>query len=343
MRGGAIGLAGLVWLGCASGAGSGPATAPAARGEASERGALPRVIEIPAPRGPAARAELPSPNPVDRRLPDFRPLGVRWSPARVEEGTAVALRLLQPVGGRRVRSAEGELGGRPVRLARAGKGWFGLAPIPIGTSGPLELVLRLEVEPDSAVEQRVTLAAAPREFPATTLRVEPRFTSPPPEALARIERERARVREVLAHVTPRWLAGGAFVAPRPGRVTSPFGQRRLFNGELRSRHLGLDLAGREGEPVRAAGSGRVALADELYYAGRAVYLDHGLGVYTGYFHLSRIRVREGESVEAGQVIGEVGGTGRVTAPHLHWSLYVAGESLDALSLLAMEVPGPATP
>ena len=80
------------------------------------------------------------------------------------------------------------------------------------------------------------------------------------------------------------------------------------------------------------------IAQDLYFSGNGVYVDHGLGVYTGYFHLSRIHVSEGETVEAGQLVGEVGSTGRVTGPHLHWSLWVAGKSLDAGSLLDMHVP-----
>ena len=107
----------------------------------------------------------------------------------------------------------------------------------------------------------------------------------------------------------------------------------MFNGELRSRHTGLDLRGAMGDPIRAANSGRVALSDDLFFNGGAVFIDHGLGVYTGYFHMSRREVEEGEWVEQGQVIGRVGATGRVTGPHLHWSLYALGQSLDPLSLL----------
>ncbi len=121
-------------------------------------------------------------------------------------------------------------------------------------------------------------------------------------------------------------------------VTAPFGQERLFNGELQSRHTGLDLRGAVGEPVRAAARGRVVIARDLYFSGNGVYLDHGRGVYTGYFHLSRILVEEGEIVEPGQVVGEAGATGRVTGPHLHWSLWVAGEALDASSLLEIVLP-----
>ncbi|MFQ5888541.1 MAG: M23 family metallopeptidase [Gemmatimonadota bacterium] len=322
-----------------------PTAPPAATSDSARRDAEPREGQRATIVARVASAALPSPTPIELSLPAIRPFGIRWTPAAPAEGTAVGVWLFEPAGRRVAQAVEGSLDGRPVRFARLGSGWFGVAPIPIGLSGPVELSLRIGVAADSAVEQRTTIHVRSRTFPATRLRVDPRFSSPTPEALERIKRERARVRETLARVTPEWLIEGGFRWPRRGRINSPYGQRRVFNGELRSRHMGVDLAGRAGDPVRAAARGRVALADHLYFAGGAVYLDHGVGLYTGYFHLSRILVQEGDLVEAGDVIGEVGATGRVTAPHLHWSLYVAGQSLDAGSLLEIEVPpvAPATP
>jgi murein DD-endopeptidase MepM/ murein hydrolase activator NlpD len=177
-----------------------------------------------------------------------------------------------------------------------------------------------------------------RSFASTQLSVAPKYTSPSAEALERIGRERDLIRSVLDTASAEWLIDTPFRTPRPMTITSPYGQARLFNGELRSRHTGLDLKGADGDPVRAAARGRVLIAQDLYFSGNGVYLDHGRGVYTGYFHLSRILVEVGEMVEAGQLVGEVGSTGRVTGPHLHWSLWVAGKSLDAGSLLEMTVP-----
>jgi murein DD-endopeptidase MepM/ murein hydrolase activator NlpD len=194
------------------------------------------------------------------------------------------------------------------------------------------------------VVTRVTrLRIGNREFPATRLSVAPRYSDPGPEALARIREERRTITSVLSKATADWLPRGGFSWPRDTRITSPFGQRRVFNQELRSRHTGVDLAGRTGAPVGAAARGRVALTGNFYFAGNAVYLDHGLGVYTAYFHLSRIDVEEGQLLERGEVLGGVGATGRVTGPHLHWSLYVNGQSLDASSLLHLGAPAPETP
>ncbi len=194
---------------------------------------------------------------------------------------------------------------------------------------------------EAAVEQRWTVHVRPHAYGETELSVAPRFTSPPADVMERIERERELVRSTLRQVTPEWLIDGNFVRPRNTRITSPFGQKRVFNGELQSRHWGVDLAGDVGAEVHVAGRGRIAIARSLYYAGNAIYVDHGLGVFSGYYHLSQIDVSEGDIVERGQVIGRVGATGRVTGPHLHWSFFVDAERLDARSLLDLRVPEPA--
>lgn len=287
---------------------------------------------------PSEAADLPQPRLRSVEPPRPRPwlpFGIRWSPADPHEGEALALGLAQPVTGREPTHVEASVGGRPMPLARSPDGWFGIAPLPIGEAGPVELELRFALSPDSVVVQRATIPVAEHRYPSTTLSVAPGFSDPSPDALRRIREEREEIRAALARVTPEWMPRGTFLRPREGRVTSPFGQRRLFNGELRSRHTGLDLAGRSGDPVQAAARGRVALTGSFYFAGNAVFVDHGLGVFTGYFHLSEIGVREGQTVEAGDRIGAVGATGRVTGPHLHWSLYVNGVALDAGSLLRM--------
>jgi murein DD-endopeptidase MepM/ murein hydrolase activator NlpD len=238
----------------------------------------------------------------------------------------------------------------PVGFAEAGDGWFGIAAAPVGSQGARELVVRYAIEPDGDYAAGteggwVVVALLPieilrRDFPARELSVASRYSSPSAEAVRRIEREREEIRTTLAETTPRSYLDGDFRWPRRGRVTAGFGQRRVFNGELQSRHWGLDISGATGEPVRSTARGRVALTGKFYFAGGAVFIDHGLGVYTGYFHLSRIRVAPGDYVERGQLVGDVGATGRVTGAHLHWSLYVSGQSLDASSLLEIEVPEP---
>jgi murein DD-endopeptidase MepM/ murein hydrolase activator NlpD len=157
--------------------------------------------------------------------------------------------------------------------------------------------------------------------------------------LARIDRENARAREIgrQAHDhAPMWT--DSFIRPRTSVVTSEFGSGRLFNGALTTRHLGVDFRGAMGEPVRAANRGVVALVDRFFLAGNVVYVDHGGGVVTSYFHLSKTLVAAGDTVRRGQVIGLVGNTGRVTGPHLHWAARYGAVTVNPLDLISI---GPA--
>jgi murein DD-endopeptidase MepM/ murein hydrolase activator NlpD len=174
-------------------------------------------------------------------------------------------------------------------------------------------------------------------YGSEVLAVAPGFVKPDSAAAARIQREVALSRQVSHRSLerpPLWR--GPFRLPRPSRVTSRFGTARVFNGEVQSRHLGTDFAGAVGAPVWAAGAGMVALVANFYLAGRAVYIDHGAGLVTAYFHLSRVDVRAGQRVTPGQRIGAVGQTGRVTGPHLHWVARYGTISVDPMSLLQLD-------
>ena len=175
---------------------------------------------------------------------------------------------------------------------------------------------------------------SPRSRSTSRLKVDPKFSRTTAAINARIARENARAREIgrRAHDTPQ-LWTQPFERPRPSRITSRFGSGRLFNGRVTSRHGGVDFAGARGAPVKAANRGVVALVDTFYLAGNVVYIDHGAGVVTGYFHLSRIDVAPGDTVERGQQIGLVGATGRVTGPHLHWNARYGAITVNALDLI----------
>jgi murein DD-endopeptidase MepM/ murein hydrolase activator NlpD len=173
-------------------------------------------------------------------------------------------------------------------------------------------------------------------YPREVLAVAPKFAKPDSAAAARIRRENARSRQVsLASRDHPRLWHGPFQLPRATRITSAFGAARVYNGEVRSRHLGTDFAGAVGTPVLAAGRGVVAMVANFYLAGKAVYIDHGQGLVTAYFHLSRADVTEGDTVTTGQHIGAVGRSGRVTGPHLHWVARFGRIAVDPMSLLAL--------
>ncbi len=285
-------------------------------------------------------ASLEGPPSVTPPAPWIPPV-VSWNPSDPVEGNAVAVHLRRFQVGREPLFVDADLDGVPVHLAPTPWGWFGLGALPIGSAGRRTLAIRLGVAPDSVDERLVSFEVQEREWPTARLRTASRTRGVSPEVRARLDRERQTIRATVERVTPDWLAVDGFAWPRRDRITSPFGQRRVFEGEVRSLHLGLDVAGRTGSPVRPAAAGRVALTGGFLLQGNAVYVDHGLGVYTAYFHLSRIDVQEGDFVTRGDLVGRVGATGRVTGPHLHWSLYVAGQSLDPRSLLDLSlVPEP---
>ncbi len=173
----------------------------------------------------------------------------------------------------------------------------------------------------------------PHRYPTEYLKVPSKMVSYPPAILTRVKREIRLIKEKVAVFTPQAYFSRPFIWPLHTRVTSPFGLRRFFNGEPRSPHGGIDLAAPMGTPVHAANSGRVVLARSLYLPGKTILIDHGLGIYTIYAHLSRFEVREGQWVKRGEVIGLSGSTGRVTGPHLHFGCYVEGVKIDPQTLL----------
>ena len=179
----------------------------------------------------------------------------------------------------------------------------------------------------------VPIHVSARKFPTRTLKVDPAFVTPPPEARDRIERESAELEGLWAAPPTAREWAGRFVRPVPHAANSAFGTHSVFNGEPRSQHSGADFRSPAGTPVRAPNAGRVAIAGDRYFPGGTVVIDHGLGLLSLFAHLSSIEVRPGDRVTRGTVIGRVGATGRVTGPHLHWAVRLHGARVDPLSLL----------
>lgn len=175
---------------------------------------------------------------------------------------------------------------------------------------------------------------APREYEVQRLKVAHRMVHLTQEQLDRHYREKAEVKKVLANSTTPRMWTREFVRPVKGGVSSLYGLRRIFNGEPRKPHSGVDLRGAKGTPVKCTAPGVVALTGNHYFSGNVVYVDHGEGVVSMYCHLSAIDVKPGQRVEAGQKLGEIGATGRVTGPHLHFGLVVLGQAVDPLPLVS---------
>ena len=179
------------------------------------------------------------------------------------------------------------------------------------------------------------LAIAPRVFRTRRLTVNEAFVTPPASEQARIEREAALLAEVWKTPAGERLWSSAFVRPVPQEANSAFGTRSIFNGKPRNAHGGADFLSPGGTPIHAPNAGRIAVARNLYFSGNTVIIDHGLGLFSMLAHMSAIDVHEGDRVTAGQVLGLVGATGRVTGPHLHWAVRAGGARVDPLSLLAL--------
>jgi len=174
------------------------------------------------------------------------------------------------------------------------------------------------------------------KFATERLQVGKEFVEPSPEQVQRANEERDKLRAIFDQVTPEKLWDGDFRVPLDGVTTGGnFGKRRVLNGNPGSPHSGVDFPALTGTPIHAAQSGRVALAQELFFSGNTVVVDHGLGIYTFYGHLSEIDVKPGDQLQTGQVLGKVGATGRVTGPHLHWGLTVERARVNPLQLVKL--------
>jgi len=177
------------------------------------------------------------------------------------------------------------------------------------------------------------VTVVPKEFPEENLSVSSKYVEPPAEVQRRLQKERSRLKAIYRRVDPVEVSGKPFVRPVTGKPTSTFGTRRLFNSKPRSPHPGLDLRAGNGTPVAASGDGVVVLAQDLYYAGNTVILDHGGNLFTLYAHLSRIDVTVDTAIKAGTTLGLSGSTGRVTGPHLHWGAKIGDQPFDPTALL----------
>jgi murein DD-endopeptidase MepM/ murein hydrolase activator NlpD len=174
-----------------------------------------------------------------------------------------------------------------------------------------------------------------RDFPTKKLWVKQEYVTPPEDVLERIRWESQLLGQIYNIFTLQWYGEGSFIIPSEGKANDNFGERRIFNDEPRSQHSGVDISSPFGDPVRASNAGRVVLAKNLYFAGNTVIIDHGLGVFTSYLHFSKILAKRGDMVKKGDIIGEIGATGRVTGPHLHWGVRVSGSRVDPFSLLSL--------
>jgi murein DD-endopeptidase MepM/ murein hydrolase activator NlpD len=248
------------------------------------------------------------------------------------QGQAVQLRYPDEPG---LTAVEVNWNGRFAPLVKRDATWLGLIGVDLDTAaGDRAAEITFRYDDGRMRIQSEPIAIGAVRYPTTELTVEPRYVELSPEDQARVALEDAETSKIYSTVTPEAHWNEPFASPIPG-ITSGrnFGHRRVFNGEPRAPHSGVDLKASTGTPIRASNRGRVVLAKELFFSGNAVFIDHGLGVYSAYLHLSAIDVAVGSFVERGEVIGLAGATGRVTGPHLHWGARVLNARIDPFSLL----------
>jgi murein DD-endopeptidase MepM/ murein hydrolase activator NlpD len=215
--------------------------------------------------------------------------------------------------------------GRPVMVVRQGAEWLAIVGISLDAEPGEQHV---DVEQRGANPRQIPFKVLPKQYRTQQLKVPPAMVNPSPEDEQRIAKEREKVGAALATFSPTAPATLRLAQPVPGPRSSSFGLRRVFNGESRRPHSGMDIAAPAGTPIKAPLAGKVVDVGTYYFNGNNVMIDHGQGLVTMYCHLSKIRVEVGEEVKAGDVIGEVGATGRVTGPHLHWGVALSGTFVD---------------
>lgn len=198
-------------------------------------------------------------------------------------------------------------------------------------SGRQKLLVRAWAGGKETVWQRSVLIVA-RTYPRQALNLPSKMVTPPSGELARIKAERTRTQTAKHTWSDQRLWQLPFHRPVAGKSTSVYGLQRVLNGKPKNPHRGLDFRAPTGTAVEAVADGRVILAESHYYAGNSLYIDHGNGVISLYFHLSRFDVSQGDIVKRGQVIGRSGCTGRATGPHLHLSVSVQGQLVDPVPL-----------
>ncbi len=220
------------------------------------------------------------------------------------------------------------------RPTPGGEGWTATAllGLDIDDTATRSVARALVAAGGETLQLDCVMDIAPVAYEEQHLSVGRKYVSLSQEDLDRHWNEKARVTKVLESVSPLPGLQPPLVRPVPGVVNSPFGLRRFFNGEPRKPHSGVDLHASQDDPVLACADGVVVLAEEHFFAGNAVYIDHGQGAVSMYMHLSAIDVATGEKVSAGQVLGRIGATGRVTGPHLHFGLSVLSARVDPLPL-----------
>jgi murein DD-endopeptidase MepM/ murein hydrolase activator NlpD len=261
---------------------------------------------------------------------------VSWQPPKLVAGSPVLFRVSPPA---RTETISALWLGHDVIFTHGPRSWYGLAGVPLETRpGSYELRLIEILSGGRRLEIASKVKIGPAHYRKITIKVAKQYTQPSAEQLKEIADDKEVKHKVFAESAAERLWTGPFVAPVSGTVSDSFGTERVFNEQVESRHLGLDYAVPAGTSVHAINQGQVILARPLFFEGNCVVIDHGQGLLSLYLHLSEFRVKEGDQVGSGQLIGFSGGSGRATGAHLHLAVRWQGDYLDPAILLKIHIP-----
>ena len=262
---------------------------------------------------------------------------VTWQPSRPQVSDVALVRVHGPGDGANL---EGSVGGRAVSFFRDGAGYAALVGFDMELAAGRQ-PWRIEIH-EPGLKPRSLSGVVPvgrREFHVQRLTLPTPMVDLDPETERRATTEAETLRGLYSTLTPERFWRGPFARPVAGdEPGTGFGSRRIINGQPRSPHGGTDWAAPRGTPVVSVNDGQVALVADYFFQGRFVVVDHGLGLYTLYFHLDETRVEMGQRVARGQLLGTVGSTGRATGPHLHFGVHLRGARVDPERLLALPLP-----
>jgi murein DD-endopeptidase MepM/ murein hydrolase activator NlpD len=285
------------------------------------------------PQQPAAAVEAGAPESATLAASPVEGVSATLRPANAAPGELFEIDLR----GAGLRSATAKLGGHSFPLFEVGEGHlrgYGAVPLEAGAGRrPVTITARLGKLTRTG---EIAFNVDERAFVERTLTVARKFTSPSKQQKARMKADSQAFAAAYRVPSSPPLFSSNFMKPLDTELNSPFGVRRVFNGKVQTRHLGIDLDGEIGMPIYAANDGVVRMARDCFAAGNAVLLSHGAGLFTSYFHLSKFEVKVGQRVKKGQIIGLVGKTGRVTGPHLHLSSKLAKTTFDPEALFAFD-------
>jgi murein DD-endopeptidase MepM/ murein hydrolase activator NlpD len=261
------------------------------------------------------------------------------APSKADPGAVVRLTLQGWARRDSVRAVRGDMSGERLHFVRADSGrWLAIGGVPVNAESAQFARAYVTLVNGQVDTVRARIAVPPYVPPTTEpLTVDTGFTRLDSAGIARVARDNATAREIgrRSHDTPRmWFE--SFIKPRNSVMTSTFGTGRSFNTDVKSRHNGTDFRGKVGDTVYASNRGVVALTEDFLLAGTILYVDHGAGVVTGYFHLSKVLVAAGDTVSRGQAVALVGASGRVTGSHLHWAARYGTLTVNGMDLIALD-------